>query len=532
LSSSSDIFLYINDLYDLLDSKDIEVFGETWRAYEQTYGHAWVSLMERNFGVRVNEVPLYNNLRWLEHIFDRATEVDRAANFRSNQDVSEGLNLSIRYLINFSIDGGPQIEVDLRGANPSDTLNTEMTSKINAAAGFTFATLVVQDALLNFTSGTVGPTSSITFYPASSPDNDASALVLGLDPAFLPKTVPVFKYSFQLDDKFIVGIPALQDKIIDEKVTVHLVQNFDYEIEFGTGIISFSKPPPESMWAKDTLVNLETPYNNFGFLMDIYDSNTTAYLKAVKGLWFAFWTGPRPENIRASLYLLFGLPTASKPGVVSAVDNINSTISLLYDDKTTESFNIPSGLFAAVSRGNRVVSFQPLVTGITVQDKVNSPGFLEREVGRPGIVPFLTQYASRGTGPDTDETKALKTVEQNTYLPQIEVDTFINPDLNLGNVQTFLKNLQPKSRTYLFQVIVGNFNDLLAFDEFLGLAIDIDVTPNVDSNPNTAASQADLIDAETNPDTGIILDSEVFTLVDFIDVTVFSGVTQVDAFHA
>lgn len=592
---SSDLFSFLNDLWSLLPEQDQFRFGETWKAYEQTYGALWMTLLERKFAVNIDTVPLYNNQRWLKHYFDTTTAVARAAHYRSNQDVSKGLNLSIRYLIQFSVDGGAPVEIDLRGANPTATTSAEIVTAINTAAGFSFVKLVVLNALLDFTSSTVGPDSLITFYPASNPSADASALILGLDPADLPLTFPEFPYEYLLGDPYIVSIPSLQNKIHKDLATVTLQEGTDYRVEFGSGIISFPLPPDSftapatlslgsdlvtvsdtselyktralsgpgipvgttillvvsstqfkmsnsataggtptirilgsGLWAPDTLVNQETPYNNFGYLMDIYDTNTAAYLKSVKGLWFAFWTGPRPENIRRSLYLLFGLPAASKAGIVSLFSL--TSLTLTYDDQTTETFAVPVGLLPVVGLGDRVTTFQPLVSGIEVLDKVNSPGFLEREVGRAGVMPFLTEKASLGTGPDTDETKALKTIEQNAYLPQIDVDAFVSPDIKLSNVKSFLRNIQPKSRTFLFQILVGTFNDEIVMLEHLGQDIAFDATPNMDFNPSLEAQQSDLDDAETNPDTGEILDSEGFTLSDLVDLDVYHGVTLVDTF--
>lgn len=528
--ASNDIFGFLNDVYDLLPERDQDRFGELWKAYEQTYGHVWMTMMERKAAATIDYVPLYNNLRWLNHVFNDSNKVLRAATYRTNQDVSKGLDLSIRYLIKFSIDGGSPIEVDLRGNTPTATTNTEIVTKINTAAGFRFATLVVLNALIDFTSSTKGPTSSITFYPASTPAADASAIILGLDPGDLPITFPKFPYEYLLGDKFIVAIPTLQDKIIDEKVETLLTEGVDYEIEFGSGVISFDAVPPASMWAKDTLVNLETPYNNFGFLMDLYDTNTENYLKAVKGLWFAFWTGPRPENIRTSLYLLFGLPTATLDGTVTAVSL--TEITLTYVDGSVETFAIPTNLVATVTEGQQVSRFTPLVDGIQVFDKINRPGFLRNEVGFPGVEPFLTENATLGSDPSTDEYKALFTIEENSYLPQINVDAFISPDINLRNVRTFLKNIQPKSRTFLFQVVVGIFRDELVIDELLGLDISLDVTPNVDSNPNTFAQQSDLDDAETNDDTGIVLDGEVVGIAEYAQIDVYESAILVDSFMA
>jgi hypothetical protein len=170
------------------------------------------------------------------------------------------------------------------------------------------------------------------------------------------------------------------------------------------------------------------------------------------------------------------------------------------------------------------------VSGIEVYDKVNSPGFLSREIGRTGVQPFLTQYATRGHGPNTDETMALTLLEQNTFLPQIDVNAFISQNISLANVRTFLLNIRPMSRTFLFQIIAGVFDDQLSFDEFVGLGVSMDVTANVDSNENTYAQQSDLDDAETNPDTGIRLNTDWMAIFDMLDIEVYHGVTLVDSF--
>lgn len=546
MADSQYIFDYLNDVWDLLPEQDRIRFGETWKAYEQTYGYVWMQQFETDMGNTIKYLPLYNIKRWLQHEFDSTTQVLMAATFTSNQDFSQGINLSNRYLIRLAIDGGGQIEVDLRGANPAATTLAEMVSNINEALAATIAKAISNNALLQLTSTTKGPMSSISFYAASDPTKDANAIIFGLDPITqLPLTVPKLPYAYQLGEIDIVGIPSLQDTIHDELVTTLLQENIDYSIEFGTAIISFAAIPPAFMWAKDTLVNFETPYNNFGYLMGIYDTNTPAYLKSVQGLWYAFWTGPRPENIRRSLYLLFGLPTASQAGTVTAVTL--TTITVTYVDNTTETFTIPTNLSAIVTIGQTLTQYQPLVSGINVYDKINYPGFLRKEAGRPGVQPFLTQYATRGSGPNTDETMALTMLEQNTYLPQINVDAFISPNINLMNVQTFLRNLQPRSRTYLLQVLVGTFLDQLSLQDegltghvtgawpngrpALGLDISFDATTNVDWNNNTMGDQDEWDDAENNPYTDMVLDDNTIGFGDFGSVEVYQASVLIDTFN-
>lgn len=543
--NAADIFNFLDDLWELLPEQDRNRFAETWKSYEQVYGDVWTKIIEQKMAGNIDYLPLYNVQRWIQYSFGDDYKINRPARYRSNQDLSQGINLSTRFLIKMSIDNLPPVEIDLRGADPFNTRLTEIVLRINNTVGQTVAFAVEGNQLLEFVSPTIGPTSSIEFYPTGSPAQDASEIILGLDPIDdLPKKVPFFPYEYTLPDKFIVGIPSLQDKVREENVTTELLEGDDFAVEFGTGIISFKDLPPESMWARDTLVNKETPYNNYGFLLDVYDSNTASYLKAVKGLWYAFWTGPRPENIRRSLYLLFGLPTASQAGIVSKVNE--TSITLLYDDGTSEVFTVPSELKPTVVLNQRVTRFEPLVTGIQVFDKINYPGFLTREVGRFGVQPFLTENATRGSDPNTDESRALRMLEENTYLPQIDVNSFISPDIRLGNVRTFLTNLQPRSRSFLFQVLVGVFREpLTVLDEgptsqtspdfpngipSLGLHISFDVTPNVDYNPNTECSQEDLDAIEANDTNETLSLDEGFLMGDKVEVEVYHGVTLVDTF--
>ena len=540
------VFQYLNDVWDLLPDSDKIRFGELWRGYEQTYGGAWNQLFGLKLSASINFLPLYTDQRWLQFTFDSTTQVLLAASYQSPQDLSQGINLSSRYLINMSVNGGSPVEIDLRGQNASATLISEIVAAINAALPSKPLVAASTDSnqLLQFTSPIKGPTSQLAFFPASNPALDASEIILGLDPSTdLPLVLPKYPYTYQLPDPTIIQIPTLQTRVHMDPPTVILNSVTDYSITFGSGVIGFLVAPAQPLyWAPDTYFNQQTPYNNFGYLMGIYDSNTPSYLKAVKGLWFAFWTGPTPENIKRSLYLLFGLPTASQAGTVTTVTS--NQISLLYNDNTTETFAIPLGLGTIVNQGQVVTLFQPLVTGINVFDKINYPGFMTKQGGILATEPFLTQFATRGSGPDTDQTKALRLLEENTYLPQIDVNAFISPTISLGNVKTFLSNIQPKSRTYLFQVLIGTFLDNPNYlddgnrtaynDAFpngepaLQLAMSFDLTPNVDNNQNTDGQQSDRVDAETNEYTYTRLDSDVFTHGDYVTLEVYHGATLVE----
>lgn len=531
--AANQYFQFLSAVIDNLPSEDRDKFAELYKGYEQVFASAYQKWNEDELNTAVSDLQPYSTERWLPYDFTDENSVNRVVTYTSNQDISGGVNLSQRWLIKFSVDNGAPIEVDLRGANPVITTLPEIVQRINNVAGFNFARGVFENSLIQFSTLQRTPVASITFYPASVPARDASEFVLGILPQDLPVTVPEFPhvYSTPYPDDVIVSIPTMQDAIRDDGVEQILTEGVDFILEKELGTISFKNVPKEVMWARRTLIDLETPWNNFGFLMDIYDENSPGYLNVVQGLWFAFWTGPKPSNIRSSLYLLFGLPVAPEEGTVTQVTTTSIQILGSVTGELFE-FEIPDDLSSLVSVGDEVLRFQPLVTGIDVFDKINSPGFIEREIGRAGIQRFLLDDASRGSSPDTDETKALAMLEEHTFLPQISVEAFISPDINLSNVKNFLNDIKPLNKTFLFQVIVGRFTETIRLIEKLAIDVSLDVTPNLDSNQTTFAEQAVLDAYEGAEDLALNLDSDVIGMDDFLEIEVYDKNGFVESFIA
>jgi len=517
---------FIGSVWNLLADDDKQRFGEVWQGIEQVTAAAYQKFIENNLNITTPDLQAYTTERWLPYTFNATNFVNQPATYTSSQDLSLGINLISRYLLKFSVDGGAPVEINIRGSNPMQTFIPEIVSKINAGFTFKFARGVFDDTVLQVASNTSGITSTIQFLPTSIPSANASEFVLGILDTDLPLTLPEYPWIYSSPYPNLVEIPALQNSIRDESITETLVTGTDYKI-ISNKHISFKEPPPATMWARRSLFDQENPWNNFGFLMDIYQKNSPRYVNVIQGLWFAFWTGPRPSNVRTSLYLLFGLPTAQEDGVVTSVTL--TQITTTGNDGTVRVFEIPSGLEAIVVAGQPVKHFDALVTGIEVLDKVNRPGFIEDEIGRDGIGRFLTENATRGPG-DTDETKALRMLEEYTFLPQISVDSFIYPDINLGNVKIFLDAIKPLNKTYLFQVIVGKFKDDVGLLERLGEDYDIDITPNLDSNQTTFLLPIDLDTYETVNNEGLDLDSDGFQFREAVGVDVYQGILLIDTF--
>jgi hypothetical protein len=525
--ASTQYYDFIASIWSQLSEKDRLRMAELWKGMEQSVAAIYQKNFSQSYNANINDQFLYSDERWLLHKFDSSNYVNKAATYKSKEDLSQGIDLTYKHLIKVSWDNKSPVEISLRGFTPSSTRIDEIVTKINYTTGTRLVKKDANGALLEFTSPTVGIESSLTFHPTSIPSEDASEVVLSLLPEDLPISYPEYRYCYLSEYPRLSSIPTLQDVVRDESSPTILTEGVDYTV--ANGEICFKEIPPATLWGKRNLFNDEWPWSNYGFLIDIYQENSERYLEIVKGLWFAFWTGPKPSNLRRSLYLLFGLPTAPFAGRVVSVSSTQIAVQSNSGEKRV--FDIPTELVSIVIAGQEVKQFDPLVNGIDVFDKVNYPGFLEQEVGRYGIRRFLLDGASYGTGPDTDETKALRMLEEYTFLPQIDVNAFIRPDINLANVRLFLDAIKPVIKTYLFQVIVGTFKDELAFEEKGFFDVDMDVSPNVDMNETTRQPWSILEAHELTVNPGLCVDSEGSLFEERIEIEVRDSVGLIDIFE-
>lgn len=526
--SSPFYFEFLAAVWEQLPDRDKERFGELWQGYEQVIGAIYQTYMENLLNISVSDLQAWATERWLPYTFNTSTFVERAAILISSQDLSMGINLQTKYLLKIRINGTNLFEVNLQGEIPQVTRIEEIVEKLNIYAGFKFAKTIYEGSIIQMTSNMIGVNSSIEILETSIPEANACEYVLGVDPLDLPQIFPKFRYPFTISYPRVTAIPEFRNHIRDEDVTVTLTEEVDYTVESG-GIVSFTALPLTTMWAERTQVNDENPWANYGFLTGIYQENSARYVGVVQGLWFAVWNGPTPANVRRAIYLIFGLPTAPYDGTITRLTTTAIDVTSASGEVAT--FEIPTGLESEVTLGQSVQKFDPLVSGVWVYDKVNTPNFIQDEVGREGIQRFLLDEASRGYG-DTDETKALTMLEEYTFLPQISVDAFIYPDINIRNVRLFLDAFKPLNKTYLFQIIIGVFRDLLGLTDRLGLHIDIDLTPNLDSNETTFLQQSTLDDYETIDNDPLNLDPHVILFGDKVAIEVRSFGVLIDSFTA
>jgi hypothetical protein len=510
MAGSDYMWRFLGTVWDGLPPQERNRFSELWRGQEQVFADVLQRFFELDQTLNINNTPVYMTSRWNKYIFNAENEVIEPATFRSFKDLSLGVNLTDFYLIKIAIDDQAPVVVDCRGLIPEATQISEIVFKINQAVGFPLCDTIFEGTILRFTTQSTGPSAKIQILDPED-IRDATEIVLGLTPIELPYTTPRLPYKYSLDDPKVSKIPALQNSIRNENLNYYIIEDADFEIDTTRAVISFIEEPPTVLWAKVTYLQEEVPYYNFGYLIDYRDPSITPedYLQNLQGLWFAFWQGPRPDYIKRALYLLFSLPVAIENGVVlRIVGDDNDIMEILHSDGQARAYALPSQLQWQVGVGDFVERFQPLVDGIDVFDKTNLPGFIRTELGRDALEIFALPEATRGTGSDTDETKALSALEEHTFLPQINVNAFVRPNINIGSILTFIRNIKPLHKAFYFQIIVAVFNETLRFQERFGLDYDFEVTPNLEINQANSSPPSVREDYEDNDIPALDLDSE------------------------
>lgn len=256
-------------------------------------------------------------------------------------------------------------------------------------------------------------------------------------------------------------LPALQEHIVivDDEATLR--RNVDYFIEaFRDGqALRFSSSigadvwegqvPPERLWAEYSFIdNNPTIEANFGipagFTLDDLAGlpGDVDYLSAVSGLWYAFFNGPRPDNIRVGAQIFLGLPFAEEAGVIEEIRNDFSSSSgriLIRDSKNEEivrSYTYPNALELEVNPdtgtryvvGDSVKQFAPLVEGVEVVDYVKQRDWFK------GILAQQVFYEVQ---------------KYHTFTIRVDSDIFDLSALLL--VRSFVLTLRP---TYTYPVII------------------------------------------------------------------------------
>lgn len=192
-------------------------------------------------------------------------------------------------------------------------------------------------------------------------------------------SINAFPYAINVDSN-VASVPTMQDLIVDPNWIFR--EGVDYTVDGGK--ISFRVEPVTTrendgptLWAEETLVDEETVYRNFGVLVDFYKESSEAYLDAVRGLWYVYWTGSTHENLLIGMQILLGLPFATAAGTVTEIvtqDNFNRDVTVGALISTEPVRAVVTGVSDTITAATRVLAF-PDNTGIDFD-------FLSEDVGK------------------------------------------------------------------------------------------------------------------------------------------------------
>jgi hypothetical protein len=211
-------------------------------------------------------------------------------------------------------------------------------------------------------------------------------------------------------DPLVAEIPRLQEIIKDPSSI--LVQDRDYVVQKGVivlapGVYTLLDPPPDVLWAEITYLDNRPAIDaNFGTLVGLSVEEATSiennldYLSAVRGLWYAYFSGPSLESVRIGMQILLGLPFAEEAGFVESIDpNFSAKqgriflrdvsnpavvrgyfyplLSQVYDQfgglasKSTAGVSVdPANKDKPIAVGDKIPQFAPLSSGVEVLDWV------------------------------------------------------------------------------------------------------------------------------------------------------------------
>lgn len=204
----------------------------------------------------------------------------------------------------------------LTGTNGTVITTTELADQSQNFTGFlpgrTLIVVSPPDVAGTYTISSVISQSTVQVSPPFSVGSE-TGVVYNID---------AYPYGMAVNQK-IVSIPTLQNTITNP--TQVYFEGVDYAVV--NGQLGFRHMPPFNtlgpqarqlpiFWAEKTLVDNQTPYRNYGVLIDFFRTNSDAYVSALRGLLYALWTGSTNENLIRGIQILLGLPFAPRAGTI------------------------------------------------------------------------------------------------------------------------------------------------------------------------------------------------------------------------
>lgn len=234
----------------------------------------------------------------------------------------------------------------------------------------------------------------------------------------------------------VVDLPALQEHVVIEDDEATLRRNVDFFLEDyrGAAAVRFVADvdggpdiweglvPPDRLWAEYTYIDNNPGIEaNFGipaeFTLDDLAglSGDVDYLSAVRGLWYAFFNGPKPDNIRVGAQIFLALPFAQEAGIIEEIrtdfspsngrilvrDEANQEIVRAYTYPAVLELEINPNTGQRYAVGDAVAQFAPLVEGVEVIDYIKNPTWFSG-IQTQGVFQEVQKYHSYSIRVDSD----------------------------------------------------------------------------------------------------------------------------------
>lgn len=186
-------------------------------------------------------------------------------------------------------------------------------------------------------------------------------------------TTKAWTYVEPTIEEDVLTVPMLQDTITDPQT--EFLEGVDFYIEGST--FKFQEPPPQLLWAEYAGYDEQQIRNNFGLNVGLDEGASDLYKAKVRGLYYAFFQGPRVEAIRIGVHIQVGLPIADKAGTVEALNPAFSGVLGLIRVAGIDYF-YPNVVGTPLSVGDDVALFAPLSNGVEIVDYKKSDWWVNR----------------------------------------------------------------------------------------------------------------------------------------------------------
>jgi hypothetical protein len=175
-------------------------------------------------------------------------------------------------------------------------------------------------------------------------------------------------------------IPLLQDK--PRNPTATWVGGVDFHItpQPEGALFEFPVVPADRVWAEYVAYDERLLSDIYGANVGVVGDSSEDYKTRLRGLYYAYFRGPRRADIRTGVHLLLGLPVADLAGTVQELET-DYTGLLTRIRVADKDYTFPKNIGTELQMGDAVAQFQPLCRGVEVVDWITDPYWWTRHAG-------------------------------------------------------------------------------------------------------------------------------------------------------